>query len=267
VRYDDILQRVGHRAGMTASDADRVTRAVVGTLSRRLGSKEARETASQLPKELQAEFQPGAYPEPFDASEFVRRVSERAGLGDARAARDATRAVFATLQEAIQPGEFDDWAAELTTDYVDLGARRAEIGQNPRTTPRDSPHRGELAVGPNEFVDRVSSRAGVDEQGARVAIEAVLETFAERIAGGEAHELAEQLPDPVAEPLRRASRDAHAIPADEFVRRIAAIEHTPEAIAREHVRAVLTTVRESVTFEEWDDTMAGLPREYEQLLV
>jgi uncharacterized protein (DUF2267 family) len=95
----------------------------------------------------------------------------------------------------------------------------------------------------------------------------VLATFAERIAGGEAKDLAAQLPDPAAEPLRGADDDPHAIPADEFVRRIAAILHEPEQIAREHARAVLTTVREAVTADEWEDTMAELPREYERLLV
>jgi uncharacterized protein (DUF2267 family) len=37
-------------------------------------------------------------------------------------------------------------------------------------------------------------------------------------------------------------------------------------VAREHARAVLTTVRESVTADEWDDTVAELPREYDELL-
>jgi uncharacterized protein (DUF2267 family) len=266
VRYEEILQRVSDRAGVSTEDADRAARAVIRTLSERLGPKESHDTASQLPKRLQDEFQPGDFPEPFDAQEFVRRVAERAGTDDAGAARDLTRAVFITLQEAVQPGEFSDWALELTTDYVDLGARYAEIGQNPRTTPPDSRHRGELFVGPNQFVERVSERAGLDADRARRAIDAVLETFGERIAGGEAQDLAAQLPEPAAEPLRHADRDAHAIPADEFVRRIAAREQEPEQIAREHVRAVLTTVREAVTADEWDDTLAELPREYEQLM-
>jgi uncharacterized protein (DUF2267 family) len=267
MRYDEILQRVGDRSESSQEEADRVTRAVARTLSERLGPKESKDTASQLPKPLQDEFQPDSFPQPFDADEFVRRVAERAGIDDLAVARERTRAVFVTFQEAVQPGEFDDWAMELTTDYVDLGARRAEIGQNPRTTPPDSPHRGEVFIGSNDFIARVSERAGLDQERARRVIEAVLQTFGERIAGGEAHDLAAQLPDPVAEPLRQADGDAHAIPADEFVRRVAAREHAPEAIAREHVRAVLTTVREAVTADEWDDTMAELPREYERLMV
>jgi uncharacterized protein (DUF2267 family) len=267
MRYEEIVQRVSDRAGVSTEDADRGARAVARTLGERLGRKESRETASQLAKPLQDEFQPGDFAQVFDAQEFVRRVAERAGVDGTGAARDLTRAVFITLQEAVQPGEFADWALELTTDYVDLGARYAEIGQNPRSTPPDSPHRGEVFVGPNQFVERVSERAGLDDDRARRAIEAVLQTFGERIAGGEAEDLAAQLPEPAAEPLRHADGDAHPIPIDEFVRRIAAREHEPEAIAREHVRAVLTTVREAVTADEWDDTLAELPREYEQLMV
>jgi uncharacterized protein (DUF2267 family) len=264
--YDRILQRVAHRAGVPTEDADRVTRAVARTLSERLGPKEANDTASQLPKPLQEEFQPGDFAQVFDAGEFVRRVAERAGIDDVAAARERVRAVFVTLQEAVQPGEFEDWETVLPTDYVDLGARRAEIGQNPRTTPPDSAHRGEAFVGPDQFVERVSARAGLDEERARQAIAAVLSAFGERIAGGEAEDLAQQLPEPAADVLRQADGDPHPIPIDEFLRRIAALEHEPEAIAREHARAVLTTVREAVTADEWDDTLAELPRGYEQLM-
>src|SRR3954447_5793200 len=202
--YDEILQRVADRAGVSREEADSVTRAVGRTLSERLGPKEARDTASQLPKPLHDEFQPGEFAQVFDAGDFVRRVAERAGIDDVAVARERARAVFVAFQEAVQPGEFEDWETELTTDYVDLGARRAEIGQNPRTTPRDSAHRGEAFVGPNEFVERVSARAGLDQERARQAIAAVLSTFAERIARGEAEDLAQQLPEPAAEPLRHA---------------------------------------------------------------
>jgi uncharacterized protein (DUF2267 family) len=267
MRYDDLVRRVADRADMPAEDADRVSRAVARILAERLGPKEARETASQLPKPLQDEFQPDEFAQVFDAAEFVRRVGERAGIDDRAVAREQVRAVFITLQEALEPGQLADWETELTTDYVDLGARRAEMGQNPRTTPPDSPHRGEPFLGPNQFVERVSERAGLDDERARQAIDAVLTAFAERIAGGEAEDLAQQLPEPAAEPLRHADGDAHHVPVDEFVRRIAAREHEPEAIAREHARAVLTTVREAVTAEEWDDTLAELPREYERLMV
>lgn len=266
MRYDAFLERVGDLAGIPSEDAERVSKAVLWTLSERLGPKESNDTASQLPKELAEAFKPPEWPQVFDADEFVRRVAERAGI-DPEQARERTRAVFVTLQEAISPGEFEDWETYLTTDYVDLAARAADAGLNPRTTPPDSWHRGEVAVGPHEFIRRVAERAGLDEERARAAVDAVLETFGEKIAGGEAKDLANQLPEPAAEPLLRPGGDPRAIPVDEFVRRIAEREQTLYAIAREHARAVLTTVREAVTADEWDDTVAELPREYEELLV
>jgi uncharacterized protein (DUF2267 family) len=105
-----------------------------------------------------------------------------------------------------------------------------------------------------------------DSTTTRPRTEAVLETLGERIAFGEAADLAQQLPEPAASALVRTGGDAQAIPVDEFVHRVAEREHAPEPVAREHVRAVLATVRESVTADEWKDTLAELPREYEELL-
>jgi uncharacterized protein (DUF2267 family) len=113
----------------------------------------------------------------------------------------------------------------------------------------------------------VASRTGLDVTQAQRIAEVVLETFGERIAAGEAEDLARQLPDRVAEPLLRPGGDARSFSAEDFVRRVAQREQVPEAIAREHVRAVLTTLRESVTVDEWRDTLAELSRDYEELLV
>jgi uncharacterized protein (DUF2267 family) len=266
MRYDQFLQRVSELTGISIEQAEPVSRAVLHTLSERLGPKESHDTASQLPKELKDAVKPGKWPETFGVEEFVRRVAERAGL-DENEALERTRAVFQVLHEAVQAGEIEDWETILSVDYVDLGARRAEVGSDPRTGLRGPRRPAESPIGAYEFLRRVGERAGLDEQRARRAAEAVLETFGERIADGEAKDLAAQLPDPVAEPLRRPGGDARAMPAEEFVRRIAEREQIPPAVAREHARAVLTTLRESVTVDEWDDTIAELPREYEALLV
>jgi uncharacterized protein (DUF2267 family) len=264
MRYDDFVARVAHRTGVSPEDAERASMAVLSTLAERIGEKEAAETAAQLPKELQAALAAPPVARQFEAREFVSRVAHRAGVDDAHA-RELTRAVFLTLHEAVSHGELEDWEADLPAEYIDLAARHADVGQNPRTAPPDSRHRGPV-VGPREFLRRVAERAGLDEDRAREATEAVLETFGERIADGEARDLAQQLPEPVAEPLLRPGGDPRAIPADEFVHRIAERERTLDFVAREHARAVLTTLRESVTVDEWDDTVAELPREFDELL-
>lgn len=264
MRYDEFIQRVRDRAGGSPDEARLLTRTVLHTLSERIGRKESSDMASQLPKELKDAFMPGPVPQPFDAAEFVRRVAERTGLSE-EDALPRIRAVFLTLREAVSPGELEDWQMMLTPDYVDLAARPAESGGRPRTTPPDSPHRGEAYVGARDFVQRVAERAGLDEARARRAIEAVLETLGERIANGEAEDLAAQLPEPVAEPLLRDGGDAKPIPADAFVQRVAEREGEPPPLAQEHARAVLTTLREAVTVDEWKDTEAELSRDYAQL--
>jgi uncharacterized protein (DUF2267 family) len=264
MRYEQFIGKVADRAGVPAEEAERATTAVLSTLAERIGEKEALDTASQLPKELQPALAAPPLGRQFDAREFVRRVAHRAGVDNA-SARNLARAVFATLHEAVSHGELADWEPELSTDYVDLGARHADVGRPPRTAPPGTPDHGAV-VGGREFVRHVAERAGLTEEQARRAIEAVLETFGERIAGGEAEELATQLPAVAAEPLRRPGGDPEAMPAEEFVRRVAERDSVPEIVAREYARAVLTTVRESVTVDEWRDTVAELPREYDELM-
>src|SRR3954464_13877873 len=98
--YDEFIARVAAAAETGEDDAARSSEAVLRTLADRIGPKEARDTASQLPKELKAALESadenaGA----FDAHEFVRRVAERAGT-DSDIARTHARAVFVALREA-----------------------------------------------------------------------------------------------------------------------------------------------------------------------
>jgi uncharacterized protein (DUF2267 family) len=264
MRYDEFISKVSELAGGSTEEAERATEAVLSTLAERIGAKEAHDTASQLPKQLQAALAGPPVPRQFGAREFVRRVAERAGIDEAAAA-DLTRAVFATLHDAVSHGELADWEPLLSPDYVELGARHADVGGPPRTAPPGTRAHGAV-VGDREFLRRVAWRSGLDDDRARAAVQAVLETFGERIADGQAQDLAAQLPPVAAEPLTRPGGDPAPIPAGDFVRRVAEREGVPEAVAREHARAVLSTLREAVTVDEWRDTAAELPREYDELL-
>jgi uncharacterized protein (DUF2267 family) len=51
--------------------------------------------------------------------EFVRRVSERAGV-DAVLALEGVRAVFTTLREAVTGGEFDDVMSQLPKEFLEV---------------------------------------------------------------------------------------------------------------------------------------------------
>jgi uncharacterized protein (DUF2267 family) len=265
MRYEEFIDTVGELAGVPPDEATHATRAVLLTLSEQLGPKEFADMASQLPKGLKDAFKPGPVAEPFNAAEFVRRVAHRTGT-DISGALKRARAVFLTLREAVSPGELEDWQLGLPVDYVYLAARPVVTGSQPRTGPRGPRARVEAAIGARDFIRRVAQRAGLDEEQARRATEAVLETFGERIAGGEAEDLAALLPEPLATPLLRPGGDPEPIPLADFLSRVARREGELPGIAREHARAVLATLREAVSVEEWRDTEAELPREYRALL-
>src|SRR4051794_38324903 len=98
----------------------------------------------------------------------------------------------------------------------------------------------------DEFLRRVASRAGVDRPTAERAADAVLETLAERIAGGEVRDLIARLPLELHDLLRRGEQrtGGNAVPMsfDQFVGHVAERESdvvdSPDE-AREHARAVL----------------------------
>jgi uncharacterized protein (DUF2267 family) len=95
---------------------------------------------------------------------------------------------------------------------------------------------------------------------------ATLRTLADRISGGEAQDLASQLPSRLQADLRPAHEEAEAFGVDEFVRRVAERGDVGPEEARTGTVAVLTTVREAVTPGEFDDVVSQLPQEYRELV-
>jgi uncharacterized protein (DUF2267 family) len=118
----------------------------------------------------------------------------------------------------------------------------------------------------DEFVGRVQHRAKLGTEGETVrAIEATLTTLGERLAGGEAANLAAQLPEELGAYLRGAP-EGESFDLDEFFNRVTIREGVDEPGAVYHARAVLSVLKEAVTPGEWADMRAQLPDEYEALL-
>jgi uncharacterized protein (DUF2267 family) len=190
--------------------------------------------------------------EGFGVGEFIRRVAAREGVDNATAERHA-RAVFTALSRAVDRREYDQMAAELSKDYWPLLARGPQVE----------------VVSAETFLQRVSERTGLDADRAAAAVAAVLETLAERIAGGEVDDLIARLPPALHEPLERGKErtggKAEAMGVDAFVVRVAERESVDAEDARDHVRAVMRTLREAVG-EEFVDVTVQLPREYESVL-
>ena len=117
----------------------------------------------------------------------------------------------------------------------------------------------------DEFVGEVQNRARLPSRGDTVlAIQATLETLAERIAPGEADDLAAQLPPELGTFLRDVET-TERFSVDDFFLRVGAKETADLPDATHHARAVMTVLQEAVTTGELDDIRAQLPDNYEPL--
>jgi uncharacterized protein (DUF2267 family) len=116
--YDEFIDAVAERGGLSREEAEEVTHATLQTLAERITGGEADDVASQLPKRLQDDLR-GAHEqaEPFGLEEFKRRVSERVDVDDSA---DAIRAVMTTLREALTGGEFDDLMDQLPVEFWEV---------------------------------------------------------------------------------------------------------------------------------------------------
>jgi len=117
----------------------------------------------------------------------------------------------------------------------------------------------------DKFVGEVQNRARLPSRGDTVrAIQATLGTLAERIAQGEADDLAAQLPPELSVFLEDAET-TERFSVDDFFLRVAAKESADVPDAAHHARAVMAVLREAVTAGELDDIRGQLPDNYDPL--
>jgi uncharacterized protein (DUF2267 family) len=250
--YERFLDLVQQRAHRSREDAELAARATLRTLAERISPGQARDLAEQLPPELAPWIATTGDAEAFDVDEFLRRVAEREGSDVARAERDA-RAVFAALGRCVgRRKEIDDLASELPRSFGPL----LDEAQG----------RFVHVMSADTFLAKVADRAGLDPAGARRAADAVLETLAERIAGGEVRHLITQLPVELHAPLKRGDAQSHGaarrMSAAEFVLHVAEREGVTPGEALRHARAVFATLREAVPEQEFLDVTAQLPSDF-----
>ena len=117
VSHGEFVERVAGRSHLSPAEATRATDAVLATLAERVGRKERRVLALQLPKHLRSPLLSSrGRREVFPLEEFVRRVAEREGASE-ESAGEHTRAVMSALAEAVAQGEIDYLRAQLSDDY------------------------------------------------------------------------------------------------------------------------------------------------------
>ncbi|SCL33013.1 Uncharacterized conserved protein, DUF2267 family [Micromonospora rhizosphaerae] len=118
-----------------------------------------------------------------------------------------------------------------------------------------------------EFLEAVAERAGLPPAEAANVIRATLKTLAERVSGGQASDLAEQLPEEFRGHLYKEVDFAERLDLPEFLHEIRARAGVgDDQRAAEAARAVLTTVRDAVSAEEIKDLESELPKDIRQLL-
>ena len=117
----------------------------------------------------------------------------------------------------------------------------------------------------DEFVARVRDLAELEtNEEAERAIRATFETLRDRLAGNEPNNLADQLAEEIAAPLRgEGGRDSFSL--TEFYRRVSEKEGVEEPEAIRHARAVATVLEEAVTTGEMDHIRDQLKPEYAEL--
>ncbi len=122
-----------------------------------------------------------------------------------------------------------------------------------------------------DFLREVQRRAELTSGGeAKTAIQAVLQTLADHMAGNAPAKLAAQLPEGIAEYITGYKNDEDAegegFPSAEFVRRVAErIGLEDRDLAQKQTTAVLAVLQEAVSPEEWEKVRRTFPAEYSTL--
>ncbi|WP_169253049.1 DUF2267 domain-containing protein [Brevibacterium sp. 'Marine'] len=115
----------------------------------------------------------------------------------------------------------------------------------------------------DEFLNHVTEIGGPsDPESAAVVTRTVLDNLGKQLKGGEAADLAAQLPAELQEPLQRHGSEAPLTDdVDDFLRRLADQlgEGVDPETARVYARAVLSTLDAAVSEGEVDDLRSQLP--------
>lgn len=118
-----------------------------------------------------------------------------------------------------------------------------------------------------EFVEKVENR--IQNPGKGEAERAVISTFevlGECVSGGEASDIAADLPGELTEPLRQSSGNARSLSLDNFFRRVSEREGSGINLASDHATAVMSVLGEAMSEEERQDLRSQLSRDFYPLL-
>lgn len=118
-----------------------------------------------------------------------------------------------------------------------------------------------------EFLTQVRERTGLSSRtDAEQATQAVLRTLGERLQGGEPKNLASQLPPELGHYLLEpGAGDGVRLSEQDIYDLVSVREGVDTPIARVHVRAVASVLRDAVSEGEWQNVLAQLPSNLDHL--
>ncbi|MBD3298762.1 MAG: DUF2267 domain-containing protein [candidate division Zixibacteria bacterium] len=119
----------------------------------------------------------------------------------------------------------------------------------------------------HDFIGQVQHRAKLSSEGEAVrATRATLSTLGERLGGGEAADVAAQLPEEIAIFLKPEIDEADRFDVNEFFGRVERREQVDRPDAVFHSRCVIDVLSDAVSGGEFDDIRSQLPEDYRPLL-
>ncbi|MBE9005592.1 DUF2267 domain-containing protein [Fortiea sp. LEGE XX443] len=124
MEYHEFITHVQSLAQSNSrEEAELAARATLETIKERIADSEIQDLAAQLPQELSSYLrgQEPASSQVFNLQEFIERVSEKEKIEPTTTAIHV-RAVFAVLQNAINPEKFSQFQGHFTHDYEELFA-------------------------------------------------------------------------------------------------------------------------------------------------
>jgi uncharacterized protein (DUF2267 family) len=238
VEYDEFIDHVAERAGVSHAHAAMLTQATLTVLADRISGGQAADLEVQLPEQLARPLRKSPQ-KPAESYGFARFVDKVRGMGPdvpEEAIVPGIRAVMLTLRDAVPEKEFRDTMAQLPHEFRELlqeegqpaaGQPAADASGGDQTAGAAAPG-GQRAGGPGDtaaqndtLVQRIAERAGVPVQKAVELAHATLEVLRDRIGGRQAHNLAQRLPEASAEWLDEpVETPAQDYGADDFVSRV-----------------------------------------------
>ncbi|SFK61106.1 DUF2267 domain-containing protein [Geodermatophilus ruber] len=285
MEYDEFIDRVAERAGVSREQAAVLTQATLAVLADRISGGQAADLEVQLPEKLARPLRksPQKPAEKYGFAEFVEKVRDRAVDVPPEAILPGIRAVMLTLRDAVAEKEFRDTLAQLPHEFREMlqEERRPEVGTQESAesggdrTAGAAARGGQRAGGPapavsqdDALVQRTAERAGFPAAEAAELTRATLSVLGDRIGGQQAHDLAQRLPDASAQWLDEPpDTPAQDYGVEDFVSRVRDLTNdVPDDDITPGIQAVLIALRDAAGETEVDIALQPLSDDYDVLV-